>query len=73
MKIASIIFICLGVAANFIWTPWWLGLIGIGFGIALIVSLCKNTKLIWLGIIGLFFTSLLGAIFYLCWTPEETL
>ena len=69
LKVLSIVFTAIGIMINF-YCVWWLGLIGIGVGVWMIIGLCTNEKSIAAGILGILFTGILGGIFYLCWTPE---
>ena len=70
MKVAAIIFIVLGMIINFVSGVILLGLIGVGIGVWMLVTLYSNKKSIAAGVLGLLFTGLLGGIFYLCWKPD---
>ena len=70
MAIAALIFTILGLCYSvymFIWVNWILGVLGIIFGIWMIIGLCTGKKNIVAGILGLLFTGLIGGILYLCW------
>ena len=69
MKIASIIFIVLGAILNFsVNVP--MGVIGLCVGIWAIYTLGVNRKNTACGVLCIFFTGLLGGIFYLCWSGD---
>lgn len=70
MTIATLVFTILGLCYSlymFICINWILGVLGIVFGVWMIVDLCSGTKHIAVGILGLLFTGLIGGILYLCW------
>lgn len=68
MKVASIIFVVLGMILNFFYSVP-MGVIGVIIGIIMICTLAADKKSVLLGVLGIIFTGLLGGIFYLCWNP----
>ena len=71
MKTASIVFTIIGMVVNFLTGAWIFAIAGVVIGAFMLNSLNNNKKQLWLGILGIFFTGLLGGIFYLCWEPEK--
>lgn len=69
MKVASIIFIVIGMVINFLYS-YAMGAVGVAVGIWMLATLNSNKKSIAAGVCGILFTGLLGGIFYLCWNPE---
>lgn len=70
MKVAAIIFMVLGILANFAYSIL-LGVIGAIVGIIAIITLANDKKSVAVGVLSLLFTGLIGGILYLCWNPER--
>ena len=70
MKVAAIIFMVLGILANFIYSIL-LGVIGAIVGIIAIITLANDKKSVAVGVLSLLLTGFIGGILYLCWNPEN--
>lgn len=70
MKVAAIIFMVLGILANFAYSIL-LGVIGAIVGIIAIITLANDKKSVAVGVLSLLLTGLIGGILYLCWNPEK--
>lgn len=70
MKVAAIIFMVLGILANFAYSIL-LGVIGAIVGIIAIITLANDKKSVAVGVLSLLLTGLIGGILYLCWNPEN--
>lgn len=68
MRTASFIFILIGMVTNFFTMGCW-AVIGVVVGLIAMICLSEDNKNIAVGILTLIFTSLLGGIFFLAWTP----
>lgn len=68
MKTASFIFILIGMVTNFFTMGTW-AVIGVVVGLLEMTFLADDNKSIAVGVLTCIFTSLLGGIFFLAWTP----